>query len=117
MAEKNKRTAETCNDCEHFLRMYKGAGVGTCKLGSKKYRSEDAACELTEEVNDTELDNVCSGFNCYGCGDDILENDFSKEHSIGSFDNQGKIVHYYCSECWNLINKEREEIRKHYDID
>ena len=117
MVEKNKKTAEICDECEHFLRMYKGAGVGTCKLGSKKYRSEDAACELSSGVNDTELDNVATGFHCYKCGEDILENDFSKEHSIGSFDSQGKIVHYYCSECWKQISIEREEIRKHFDIE
>lgn len=117
MTEKNKKTSIACDNCEHFLRMYKGAGVGTCKLGSKKYRSEDALCDLTSDVDDSVLDTVSSGYECHHCNDEIMEHEFSKEHSIGSFDAQGRIIHYYCTECWNNINHEREEVRKQFDID
>jgi hypothetical protein len=97
--------------------MYKGAGVGTCRKGSKKYRSEDSACDLIENTNKTDLDSVLSGFKCHSCGDEINEHDFSKEHSIGSFDTQGKIIHYYCTECWNVVDTEREKVRKQYDVE
>ncbi|UCH90202.1 MAG: hypothetical protein JSV49_06075 [Thermoplasmata archaeon] len=116
MTGEKKSTTMTCDDCEHFLRMYKGAGVGTCKKGSKKYRSEDSVCDYTEKEENIELDSILSGFRCHNCGDEIGEHDFRKEHSIGPFDSQGKIIHYFCTDCWTQIDREREEVRKHFDI-
>jgi DNA-directed RNA polymerase subunit RPC12/RpoP len=117
MTEIKKQDNQRCNECEYFLRMYKGAGVGTCKKGSKKYRSEDSDCDFIEKVDISEEAAELSGNICFKCGEEIIEHDFSKEHSIGSFDSQGKIVHYYCTECWSVIDQEREVVRKQFDIE
>jgi hypothetical protein len=117
MTENGNETSETCDGCEHFLRMYKGAGVGTCRRGSKKYRSEDSICDFVETVVELDVDSVLSGVNCFCCGSEILETDLSKEHSIGGFDDQGKEVHYYCTGCWQGVDKGREEVRRNFDIE
>jgi DNA-directed RNA polymerase subunit RPC12/RpoP len=96
--------------------MYKGAGVGTCRIGSKKYRSEDAGCDFAVNETESEVDSVTSGYTCYSCGDDITESEFDEACSIGPFDETGKEVHYYCSDCWSLIDSERERVRRQFEI-
>ena len=112
----NKKENSNCTDCEHFLRMYKGAGVGTCRIGSKKYRSEDASCDKSELTGDVDLEGISSGYCCHGCGDDICDSDFTKEHSIGPFDINGKLIHYYCPDCWQDVYSERERYRRQFDV-
>lgn len=116
MEEFNKKSTCSCDSCEYFLRMYKGAGVGTCKKGTKKYRSEDSLCDFVENVDETELDTISSGYECYVCSEEILEKDFTKERSIGSFDSQGKIIHFYCPDCWTNVALEREKFRRQFDV-
>jgi hypothetical protein len=117
MVDDKKKSSDVCDCCEFFLRMYKGAGVGTCRRGSNKYRSEDSNCDLIENVEEGEVESISSGLDCHRCGGDILELELSKEHSIGSFDSSGQIVHYFCSECWNFIDYERENVRRQFNLE